>query len=62
MRFYHWRAMNLSIFLVLLVFVVSVFVMIFSKDSYINAELAAYQKTLREPWIHRVVALKYDFI
>lgn len=31
----------------------------FAKDSYINRELLAYQKIINEPWLHRLVALKY---
>jgi len=38
----------------------SLFGLIFAKDSYINRELDAYQKTLAEPWLDRVVALLHN--
>ncbi|AYP97983.1 GrBNV gp58-like protein-like protein [Mauternbach virus] len=44
---------------VLLIFAIALFGLIFAKDSYINMELNAYQKTLREPWLERIVALIY---
>lgn len=30
-----------------------------SKDSYMNQELIAYTKQIREPWLHRAVCLNY---
>lgn len=45
--------------LVFLLFFVTLFCLVFAKDSYINQELLAYQRTLNEPWMHRVIALKY---
>lgn len=45
--------------ILLLVFAFTIFTMVFAKDGYINSELTAYQKTIVEPWIHRLVALKY---
>lgn len=47
-------------FLSILIFIVAIFLMVFAKDSYINKELESYQLTLNEPWIHRIIALKYD--
>ncbi|KAG8362568.1 GbNV_gp58-like [Fopius arisanus] len=46
-------------FLAILTFAVTAFCMIFAKDSYINRELETYQRTLHEPWMHRLVLLKY---
>ncbi|ATZ81521.1 GrBNV_gp58-like protein [Drosophila innubila nudivirus] len=43
----------------LLIFAIALFALIFAKDSYINMELDAYQQTLREPWLERIVALTY---
>nr|DBA13117.1 TPA: gp58-like protein [Oryctes rhinoceros nudivirus] len=45
--------------ILLLTFAIALFLMVFAKDGYMNMELTAYQKTIVEPWIHRVVALKY---
>lgn len=45
--------------LALLVFFIAILLIVFSKDGYINRELAAYQRTINEPWINRIVALKY---
>lgn len=36
-----------------------IFFMIFAEDGYLNAELSAYERTIREPWIDRVIALRY---
>lgn len=33
--------------------------MLFAEDSYINKELVAYQRNNVQPWIHRIVALKF---
>lgn len=43
----------------MLIFAIALLFMVFAKDGYINSELEAYQKTILQPWIHRVVALKY---
>jgi hypothetical protein len=45
--------------LLLLTFAIALLLMIFSRDSYINSELRAYQRTIDEPWLDRVVALRY---
>lgn len=45
--------------LIVLAFAVGLFCMIFAKDSYVNRELRAYQRTIREPWMRRLVLLMY---
>lgn len=45
----------------ILVFFLSLLLLVFAKDSYINRELDAYQKTINEPWIDPVVALTYKW-
>lgn len=47
--------------LLLLVFAMTLLLMVFAKDGFINSELNAYQKTIVEPWLHRLVALKYSY-
>lgn len=42
-----------------LIFAICCGLMIFAHDGYINSELSAYQRTINEPWIHRLVALLY---
>lgn len=45
--------------LLLLTFACALLLMTFARDSYINSELRAYQRTINEPWIDRIVALRY---
>lgn len=45
--------------LIVLTFAVGLFCMIFAKDSYANRELLAYQRSIREPWMRRLVLLMY---
>lgn len=41
--------------LMLLFFFVVAILMIISKDGFLNNELDIYQKTLKQPWINRLV-------
>jgi hypothetical protein len=43
----------------MLVFTIGLICIVFAKDSYINKELRAYEKVVNEPWLDRIVALKY---
>lgn len=43
----------------ILVFFVALVCITFAKDSFVNRELFAYQRMLREPWLNRTVLLKY---
>lgn len=44
-------------FLILLIFFVALLFIVFSNDGFLNSEMTAYQKTLQEPWLERIVAL-----
>jgi len=46
--------------LLFITFAVAIYLSLFAKDSYINAELRAYSKTIKEPWLDRIVVLLYD--
>lgn len=43
----------------IVVFAIAAACMLFARDSYANRELAAYQRTINEPWMNRLVALLY---
>lgn len=43
----------------IIVFAIAAACMLFARDSYANRELAAYQRTINEPWMNRLVALLY---
>jgi len=43
----------------IIVFASATFLMLIAKDGFINSELDAYQKTLREPWLERLVVMQY---
>lgn len=43
----------------IIVFAVAAVCMLFARDSYVNQELLAYQRTVNEPWMERLVALLY---
>lgn len=42
-----------------IIFFSIIFSMIFAEDGYLNAELNAYERTIREPWIDRIIAMRY---
>lgn len=44
---------------VLLTCAIALVLMLFAPDGYINSELNAYQQTVANPWLHRIVALRY---
>lgn len=44
-------------FLAILVFFVALVCITFARDGYLNQELFAYQRMLREPWLDRTVLL-----
>jgi hypothetical protein len=48
--------------LAILVFFVALVCITFARDSYLNRELLAYQRMLREPWLNRTVLLTYDIL
>lgn len=46
--------------LLFIIFAATILSLLFSADGYINKELQAYGKTIREPWLDRKVVLLYD--
>lgn len=44
-------------YLAILVFFVALICITFAEDGYLNRELVAYQRMLREPWLNRTVLL-----
>lgn len=45
--------------LAVLVFFAALVFITYARDGYLNSELNAYQRTLREPWLDRIVLLTY---
>jgi hypothetical protein len=48
--------------LTFIIFAFALGMMVFANDGYLNSELDAYQRCLKEPWLERIVALRYDYV
>lgn len=46
--------------IVMLVFALSLFMLIFAKDGFINREMIIYDSLMKQPWLDRLVVLSSD--
>lgn len=46
--------------IVVVMFALSLFMLIFAKDGFINRELVVYDNLLQQPWLDRLVLLSAD--